>query len=82
MKKNLLLPSILMLLTLHSNADVYKQEQLPHTPTDILDSIQFKIEKAMYASFADGNTEALSEIFTQLNSIEPKNNIITYWIVH
>lgn len=82
MKKKLLLASFLMLLTLHNNAQVCNKKQVPSAPTIVLDSIQFKIENAMYASFSEGNTDPLSKIFNQLNSIKPKNNFITYWMAY
>ncbi len=53
MKKILLLAGILMLTSLHGNAQIAKQEQSQNVDvaTNVFDSIQHKIENAMYTSF-------------------------------
>lgn len=52
------------------------------TATDILDSIQYKIEYAMNESFSKGSTEPLDKIFGQLQQIKQQNNVITYWMAY
>ncbi|MDR3143171.1 MAG: hypothetical protein LBU37_15810 [Tannerellaceae bacterium] len=84
MKKNLLLVGIIMLTSLHSVVQAYEKEQIKteDVPGSILDSIQYKIEDAMYECFSAGNTEPLNNVYNQLNKIKPKNNIVTYWMVY
>ncbi len=73
-----------MLSSLQGNVEICKQKEAQdvHAATNLLDGIQHKVENAMYASFSENNTEPLKEIFNQLNSIEPKNNIVTYWMAY
>ncbi len=84
MKKKLFLAGILMLTSLHCGVLACSEAHVNKTnvQSSVLDSIQHKIESAMYECFSTGNTKPLDNVYNQLNQIKPKNNIVAYWMAY
>lgn len=82
--KKIVLLTILIMFALFQSIHVLGENQTKESGAicNVLDSIQNKIEYAMYESFAEVNTVSLDKIYTQLNEIKPKNNIIPYWMAY
>jgi pentatricopeptide repeat protein len=83
MKRNVLSASVLILAfwgSIYVSGE--NRIQNPDIDNNVLDSIQYKIEYAMYESFTEGKTASLDKIHNQLQEIKPQNNIVTYWMAY
>ena len=83
MRKIVLLSSLIMIALFQSiNVSGKNQTKQSSVICSVLDSIQYRIEYAMYESFAEGNAESLNKIHSQLKDVKMKNNIIPYWMAY